>query len=220
MGLKDYLDKKDREYNKQERLGRWRPWHSRAYHKHFMGYSERYVTRADGKGMKIERIYTGHYYRRTLSNIACVKTRVVYCLCFLAGAVLFIYGAAVPVKSNFLWYVTLPEAAAIPCLFLTAFSLVMNVSAPADMTIPRYIRSVRNLQRYAALSSGCIFTAAFTTLFFLFDDPEATREAWICLLLFIVSGASFLTITLIEAHVHYDIIPNPVAVPDEGIEIG
>ena len=95
-------------------------WHSKAYHRFFEGYSEFTVPTPNGKGYKIQRVYTGNTYRQDLTKGQRGLLRVLYVVLFVCAVYLFVSCAVLPLPSNSTWYVTLPQAVSLPFLFWIA----------------------------------------------------------------------------------------------------
>jgi hypothetical protein len=194
--------------------------HSRAYHRHFEGYTEFLVARSNGKGTRIKRIYTGNYYRQDLFRLQRVLIRFLYLILFAGAVALYISSAILPLTGNSTWYVVLPEAFCLPFLFWIIIAFLFYMPAETDMTIADYRSSSQSLRKAAlgaAISLGVTAIAALIfSLMHPFDEPTAEL---LCAAKYLACGLILFAINRIERKIKYLIIPSQNKVPENGFEI-
>jgi hypothetical protein len=183
--------------------------HSQAYHRFFEGYSEIKIPKPDGKGYRIQRIYTGDYHRQDLTKIQQLLLRVLYVVLFLVSAALFVSSATLPLTSNSTWYVVLAQVVSIPFLFWILITFFSYLPTRLDLTIAEYRSSSLALQKAtlgAALSLG---VAVLVTLVFIFLNlsNEPLNEL-LCAVRYLVAGLLALSINRVEKKVNYLVIPS------------
>ena len=217
MSLRDRLRDSMRENTENRRSG---ISHSKAYHRHFEGYSEIAVPKRNGKGTRIQRIYTGNYFRQDLTERQRVLIRVLYVAFFLCVAFLYTSSAILPLTINSTWYVVLPEAVSLIFLFWILIAFFSYLPAERDMTIESYRSSSRYLLKATMGSAICLGITALTTLVFIILNPsdESLREL-LCAGQYIVAGLIALAMYRIERKVSYLTIPNQHLPPDNSFEI-
>lgn len=195
--------------------------HSKAYHKHFEGYTEVRVPKPNGKGIRIERIYTGDYYRQDLTKYQRIVLRLLYTILFMCAVYLYVTSATLPLAINSTWYVTLPEAASIPLLFWIAVAFLLYLLAAQDMTISDYRSSSQSLLKATIGAAICLGACALTTLFFLMLNPsDESLQVALCAVKYAISSLLVLAINRIERRIPYLKVLNSTPHPENGIEIG
>jgi hypothetical protein len=204
--LRDSLDKE----NKQRKGS---IWYSKAYHRYFEGYSEVRVPNPNGKGTRIERIYTGMYYRQDLTTRQRILLRALYVALFLGAAYLFVSSAVQPLASNSTWYVVLPQAVCLPLLFWIVIAFYYYLPAARDMTIGEYRNASPALQKaafYAAISLGAaaVATLVYVLLHLLLHPAGQPLVELLCAVKYLASGVSVLMINRVEKKVRYLEIPS------------
>jgi hypothetical protein len=193
---------------------------SKAYHRHFEGYSEITVPNPNGKGTTIQRIYTGHYFRPELTGRQRILIRVLYVALFLCIVLLYISSAILPLPINSTWYVVLPQAVSLPFLFWILIAFSSYLPAERDMKIADYRSSSPYLLKATMGSAICLGITALATLVFIILNPsdESAREM-LCTGRYIVAGLIALAMHMIERKVRYLTIPNQHVPPDHSFEI-
>lgn len=183
-------------------------WHSKAYHRFFEGYSESRVPKSNGKGYKIQRVYTGDYYRQNLIKSQRILLRLMYLALFLTIIYLFTSSAIIPLANNTTWYVVLAQAICIPFLFWILISFFSYLPSPKDMTIHDYRSSSISLKKATMGTSIGLGLTVLATLFFILLNPAEDLQ------LELVSAAKYLAAALIafsmnwiERKIIYLIIP-------------
>lgn len=184
--------------------------HSKAYHRFFEGYSEFTAPKPDGKGTRIQRIYTGDYYRQDLTKAQRILLRVLYVALFLGAAYLFVSSAILPLASNSTWYVVLTQVASLPFLFWIVIAFVSYLPASRDMTIHEYRTSSLALQKATLGAAVSLGLAAVTTSVFALLNPSAGSAAQLlCAVKYLAGGLLALSMNGVEKKVGYLVIPSP-----------
>jgi hypothetical protein len=205
MKLKEMLAQKNQKINLE--MGKFNVWHSVSYHNHFSGYAEFYTENDKGK-KKIVRYYAGEYYRQDLKIAARILIRFFYMILFFGGTVACIWGGSIPAESNRIWYVNLPQALALPCIFWTFLSLLSYLPFVKDIKKGAYRFMVRGVRTGSFISACCLFfSASAASIFVICQGRRNSLELFIPAL-FLISGLLFLGIHLTERQVTYTIINN------------
>lgn len=216
MSLKDGLDSSLRKDGKKRRGNLL---HRKAYHRFFEGYSEIAVPNANGRGYKIQRIYTGDTYRQDLTQSQRILLRLLYVTLFLGAAYLFVSSGIQPRASNATWYVSLPQAASIPFLFWIVIVFITYLPAKQELTIYEYRSSSLALQRAtlgAAISLGLI---AFAMLIFvLVSRPDEPAIELLSAVKYLAGGLFALAMNQVEKRVNYRTIPGQNTPPPGEME--
>jgi hypothetical protein len=217
LGLRDQLHSSLEKDGKPDRRG---GWHSRAYHRFFEGYSEIAVPNPNGKGTRIQFIYTGNYYRQDLTQRQRILLRMLYVVLFLGVTCLFVSSAILPLTSNSTWYVVLPEAVSVAFLFWILIVFLSYLPAELNMKIADYRSSSLSFIKATTGVTICLGITALATLIFIVLNPsdEPMREL-LCSGMYIVGGLITLGMNRIEKKVNYIIIPCQDQTPDDGSEI-
>jgi hypothetical protein len=194
--------------------------HSKAYHRFFEGYSEITVPKPNGKGYRIQRIYTGDYYRQDLTKGQRILLRVLYVALFLGVAYLFVSSAVLPLASNSTWYVALPQAVSLPFLFWIVIAFFSYLPAEWDMTIADYRRSSLSLLKATMGSAASLGIIALANLVFIVLNPshEPLHEL-LGAAKYLVGGLMILGINWIEKRVNYVTVPSHHQSPEDSVEI-
>jgi hypothetical protein len=214
LSLRDQLRNSLQKDGKQGKRG---TWHSKAYHRFFEGYSEITVPEPNGKGYRIQRIYTGNYYRQDLMKGRRILLRVLYVALFLGAVYLFVSNAILPLSSNSTWYVVLTQVASIPFLFWTLIALFSYLPAERDMTINTYRSSSLSLKRATFGSAISLGVLALATLAFMFLNLSGNAMAEIlCAGKYLAGGLLALSMNRLEKKVNYLKIPSQDTPPVGG----
>ncbi len=214
MGLKNQLRSSLQKDEKRSKRG---IWHSKAYHRFFEGYSEITVPNPDGKGTRIQRIYTGNYYRQDLTKGQRILLRGLYVLLFLCIVYLFGSSATLPLASNSTWYVVLSQVVSIPFLFWILIAFFSYLPAEGDLTINAYRNSSLALQRASlgsAISPGVVVLA--TLAFMALNPLDRSLVQLLCVVKYIAGGLLALLMNRAERKINYLIIPNQAKSPADG----
>ena len=191
-------------------------WHSKAYHRFFEGYSEFTIPTPDGKGYRIQRVYTGNTYRQDLTRGQQRLLRVLYVVLFMCVVYLFVSCAVLPLPSNSTWYVTLPQAASLPFMFWIVIAFAAYLPADSDMTIHGYRSSSLALRKATLGAAICLGLTALATLIFIMLNPaDKSLKVLRCTLGFFAGGLITLGMNWIERKVKYSIIPSQNRPPED-----
>jgi hypothetical protein len=217
LGLKDQLRDSVQKDGKPDKRG---AWHSNAYHRFFEWYSEITVPKANGKGYRIQRIYTGNYYRQDLSTGQRILLRGLYVALFLGVAYLFVSSASLPLPANSTWYVVLSQVVSVPFLFWILIAFLSYLPAERDLTIAEYRNSSPALQKATLGSAASLGLAAVAMLVFLLLNPSnKPLVELLCAVKYLAGGLIALSMNLVERKVVYSIVPSQNQLPETGVEI-
>lgn len=211
-------EKRLRQHTGQDNSLLNRPWHSRAYHRHFEGYAE--VEDANEKGKTIiRRVYVGNYYRLDLSQKKRVLLRLAYLGLLLLIGSSFGLAASRPVGANSTWYLAIAQMLTLCSLGATAISLLAHCTAPREMTIGDWKASSKKLRRNALLSALLLELTAFLTGGYLLF----TRENWavhlLCIGLYAAAGLLAVLLNRLEANAPYAIRSSQAQMPEDSAYI-
>lgn len=193
--------------------------YQRAYHHNFEGFVEVREINEHGKAV-IRRVYTGKYYEPALEPFRRISLRVMYILCYLGGAALFLYCATRPLVCNTVFYVTVLQCAVILMMIWCAFVLAFYVPATGKLTIGEYKGQHKSLISAARAAAISMWAAAAAVLVSMVLQLEGSLLAnLLCAVGFGVSGMPLLVIYLFESHLKYHVTSSGNAVPDDGFEV-
>jgi hypothetical protein len=198
-------------------------WHSKAYHRFFEGYAEISVPKADGRGYRIQHIYTGNYYRQDLTTGQRILLRGLYVALFLGTVYLFVSSAILPLASNSTWYVVLTQVVSIPFLFWILIAFFSYLPAGRDLTIAEYRSSSLALPKATLGAAISLSLAAFAMLVFLLLNPSGEYLVeLLCAVKYLAGGLLALAMNRVEIKVNYLIVPSPNKLPGDnnGDEVG
>lgn len=193
-------------------------WHSKAYHRHFEGYSEVETTNEKGKTI-ITRVYVGDYYRLDLPKNKRVLLRLSYAELILAIAALFFAAASRPIGANSTWYLALVQMLAFCMTGLLVINLLSHCTAPRDMTIGDWRSSSQKLQRNAKFAALAMELTAFLTALYLVLKGEDWLMHLLCVGLYAVSGLLAVLLNRLEANAPYLKFPSTEPAPEDGAYI-
>ena len=190
-------------------------WHSKAYHRHFEGYTE--LEETDEKGRTIiKRVYVGDYYRLDLPKKKRVLLRLVYAVLVLLTAALFGFAASRPVGANMTWYIAIAQMVGLFLIGILCVDLLSHSTAPRDMTIGDWKASSKKLQnnsKYAALAMELL---ALLTLLYLLLNGESWGTHLLCVLHYVMAGAAALVLNRLEANAPYRTWHSTEEAPEDG----
>ena len=212
------LWKRAQEYDRDELKDK--PSHSLAYHAFFQGYSERKVLRGNGKGYRIERIYTADYRKYAETDRMWRSKKLFYLAAYLLSVYAWIFGTSQASVLNTTRMIGVMELAALlPTVYL-GYSMIFQLFAKRKMTVGEYAAASTHL-KWGALAALC-FTAMISFTMFFFKcfsgfDWNGTDLAAIGGLF----GAALLFLFLyrMEAMRDTEWVKNPNEMPTDAIEI-
>jgi hypothetical protein len=214
LGLKNQLRDSVQKDGKPDKCG---VWHSKAYHRFFEGYAEITFPQPDGKGYRIQRLYTGNYYRQDLTTDQRFLLRGLYMVLFLGVAYLFVSNAILPLASNSTWYVVLSQVVSVPCLFWILIAFFSYLPAGGDLTIAEYRSSSLTLQKATLGAAISLGIAAFATLVFvLLHLSGEYLVVLLCAVKYLAGGLLALAMNRVERKVNYLIVSSQNKLPDDG----
>lgn len=192
-----------------------RGWHSKAYHRHFEGYTEVETTNEKGKTV-IERVYVGDYYRLDLPKNKRISLRVSYAGLIVLTAALFGFAASRPVGANMTWYIAIVQMMAVCLLGLLCVNLLSHCIAPRDMTVGDWKSSSRKLQRNAKYTALTMELLAFLTALHLILNGEDWMIHLLCIGLYVAAGTVSVVLNRLEANSPYKIWRSTETAPEDG----
>lgn len=185
---------------------------SRAYERHFEGYEETVVPIPGKKRTRAVRTYVDAIWVRQQSRKQRILTCILYVVLFLASLPPFLYSATRMIDSNTVWYVTLPQAAALLALAWTALNLYRHCTLPKEMTVRQHRQGVLWLRRTSCAAWIALATdaAAYLLHGLIFSESAALP----CALFTLLSCLCMLALFLVERAVPCIELPNPNAHPE------
>lgn len=193
-------------------------WHSKAYHRHFEGYTEVEETNEKGKTV-IRRVYIGDYYRLDLPKSKRVRLRLSYAGLIALVAVLFVLAASRPVGANMTWYLAIPQMIGVCLIGLMCVNLLSHSTAPRDMTIGDWKSSSGKLKRNSKHTALLMELLALLTLVYLLLNGENWLLHLLCVALYAVAGLAAVAINRLEANAPYLKFPSTEEAPPDGAYI-
>lgn len=193
-------------------------WHSKAYHRHFEGYTELEETNEQGKTV-IKRVYVGDYYRLDLPKKKRIALRVTYAALIALIAALFGFAASRPVGANMTWYLAIAQMLGVCLIGMLAVNLLSHCTAPRDMTIGDWKSSSKKLQRNAKYTALLMEMIAFLTLLHVLLNGENWLIHLLCTALYAVAGLTAVVVNRLEANAPYLKFPSTEEAPPDGAYI-
>lgn len=194
-------------------------FHSRAYHKHFEGYTEYKVKNEKGRSIT-KRIYTGKYYEPDLAPHLRRRLRIAYVLLFVCAVGLFMYCGTRVSPCNTAPYVNAFQVIAVVLLFWHVYILVNYLANNGPLTIGEYNSIHKPLIRASNLSGICMWICcAMSILSFFLHFQDLPFLDLLCASGFFMSGLFLGIIYYLEYNLNYMVINNNTKVPEDGIEI-
>ncbi len=193
-------------------------WHSKAYHRHFEGYTEVETTDDKGKTV-IHRVYVGDYYRLDLRKNKRIGLRFVYGGLVALIAVLFWFAASRPVGANMTWYLAIAQMLGVGLIGLMGVNLLSHCTAPRDMTVGDWKSSSGKLKRNAKYTALVMELMAFLTGLHLLLNGEDWGIHLLCIGLYAVAGLIAVVINRLEVNAPYLKFPSTEEMPIDGAYI-
>jgi len=192
-----------------------RGWHSKAYHRHFEGYTELEETNEKGKTV-IKRVYVGDYYRLDLPKNKRIGLRFAYAGLIALVAALFGFAASRPVGANMTWYIAIVQMIAVCLLGLLCVNLLSHCTAPRDMTVGDWKSSSKKLQKNAKYTALTMELLAFLTALHLILNEENCLVHLLCIGLYTVAGLVAVVLNRLEANAPYKTWRSTEEAPEDG----
>ncbi len=134
--------------------------HSTAYHRFFLGYSEHRVPRQNGRGYRIERIYTADYCRYEEPDGEWKRKKIYGFLAILVTAAVLIVGGISTSQLNRIKLIGVMQMLEwLPFSYL-AYCMILQIGLPRRMTMGDYLASRVKLKRgalFLAIYLGAVF---------------------------------------------------------------
>lgn len=192
-----------------------RGWHSKAYHRHFEGYTEAETTNEKGKTV-IERVYVGDYYRLDLPKNKRIWLRLSYAGLIALVAALFGFAASRPVGANMTWYLAIIQMLGVCLIGLVLVNLLAHCTAPREMTVGDWKASSEKLKRNSKYTALIMELLAFLTLLHLLLNGENWGTHLLCVGLYAVSGLVAIVINRLETNAPYLKYRSTEETPEDG----
>lgn len=190
-------------------------WHSKAYHRHFEGYTEVEITNEKGKPV-IQRVYVGDYYRLDLPKKKRVLLRLGYAALIVLIGILFGFASSRPVGANMIWYMAIGQMLVLGGIGAMGVNLLSHCTAPRDMTVGDWKSSSKNLQRSSKITALLLELNAFLTGLYLLLNGEDWLVHLMCIALYAVAGIVAVVINRLEANAPYQIWSSREEAPEDG----
>lgn len=224
MGLHDWMAKKNQEWRRRALGDRdAHAWHSGSYHRYFEGYTEKRIVTPDGRE-RIERVYTGTWYRQDLSGARYVLLRCAYLLLLLAMTGTVALAGWAQGSGGRAFYTVIPEMATLGLLCYVLYILLVSYFfAPRRMTAHDYKASSVALKTASRLLCAAFaLDAAAALLDMLCRQPGHTYVSVPLTVACFLAGAGLGAVMgAIERRVPYVQEDNPErAHAEEGVMIG
>ena len=194
--------------------------HSSSYHRHFQGYAEQRVLREDGRGSRIERTYVADYYRYGETDTAWRYKKLGYIALTLLTAAASILADSRPAAVNHLSVVGILQLLSFVPLVYLVYKLVLQVSAPRQMTLGERDASAAGFQKAALLYGAALVATAVVmpvggwTAFQVVEPLD-----WAVIGLKLLSGALAFLLYFMEKARRLERVPNGTPVPSGANEI-
>jgi len=176
-------------------------WHSAYYHRYFEGWTEIPETAPSGK-VRIKRVYTGEFYKADMSRNGRYMHKMFISLLVLLSAMLYVRAALMPLASNGVWYVVLPEVFALCGFIFLVWFLISKLTSPVMLKIREYREGIKNLKLAALLQSLFLTLTAINTILHLLLGGGDGGEI-VAAVLFLLAGAAAFGVYLMEKNVKY-----------------
>lgn len=213
-----WAEKRDKKITEQDSLmSRFR--RNRSYHRYFEGYTE--YTQLNEKGtLKIVRVYTGQYYRDTLSTPMYALARIGAILLWAASAFCMVSATIGNFPYNYTWYVTVAEALGFPALAALMIAVFAAALQERKLKIRQY-RTTHVWTVYIAFIGAAIhlLTAINMCINIFITGLQAEPGIWWGPVRMVMACICFLACGLIEKNISYESLENPEKPRPGGIEI-
>lgn len=191
-----------------------KPLRLRGFLAYFEGYSEVKIPRKNGKGFRIERIYTEPYWIHDQTDEAWINQKRILAGLTAFSLCMFVWAALTPVATN------REMSVAAPCGLSTLgelFLLVQSIeylSCPRKMTIYQYRHGSKQLKLWSALTTlWLIITAVMSAVtLFLIEEPSAAGVLF-CTLKYLLSAFASGFICYMERKTEYCEAENDTKLP-------
>lgn len=219
----NFMDKMERKLRQRARRlesndGTPKGWHSAAYHRHFEGYSEYMVTNEKGNA-KIQRVYTGSWYRVNLEETAKKRLWAMLLLCWAAMLALFLFAGTRNIQLNKLGLMALLQAAVIVCMVWSLSGILHFLCLPEKSTIGQYRRSFEAIRKGSVGLLLAFGGAGFAALLQLILGCDDFLLHVLCGGLYGVSLLIALVLNRLNANIPFEQLENTNAVREDAAVI-
>ena len=184
---------------------------SRAYERHFEGYLETSEPIPGKKRSRSVRTYVDSIWVRELTAKQSAWRHVLLAVLWAAALPPFLYSATRLVPANTVWYVTLPQAAALFFLAWTALCLYRCCTAPREMTVRQHRLGVSHLQISSCIAWITLAVGALVYLIYALSHSADRTVTLICAALSALSCVFALALFLVQRTIRYTEKANPLA---------
>lgn len=217
--LFDKLRHKAEQYWEEDEM-KARITHSTSYHTFFQGYTERRMTDSEGRGYRIDRVYTAHYLACTDSKKSWLLTKLAYGSLYLFAGVFGTVGIVRMSGYYFSWYVVIPLVLEIFAYLLLLVPVINFLSAPMKMTLGMHKTSSAGLIKFGGIAAVMsAVTCAAMAVFFLLHVGEVDGRALSGMILQIAFVSFLFVLRNTEKGKKYERIENENSAPNNSNEI-
>lgn len=213
--FQSWIYNKDKQLREQETAMR-ASFLNKRYHSFFEGYTEVQVKKPNGK-TRIERVYTGKFYRQNLSTLAYVGVRISYLILWAICAVLYLSTGLHSYSFNLKWFCVLPQVGALPCLFYTTILLIDYVFAERKLKIYDYKQCHKKLMKISLL--GSMFFALAFLVSTIYVAAAGFSDEQLATIKYLICALSVFAINRIENTIEYEMLSPENDEISDGIEI-
>ena len=194
--------------------------HSGSYHRHFQGYAEQRIPKENGRGNRIERIYVADYYEYGETDTVWRWKKLGCIVLFVLMAAVSVFADSRPAAVNRIPAVGIAQILSyIPLIYLL-YKLVLQVSAPRQMTIGERDSSAADFRKATMIYAAVVLAVAAAMpveTWVVYHTIVPLDWAVIGLKLF--SGVLALLLYFMEKARKLERVPNGTAVPGGANEI-
>ena len=156
-----------------------RDLHSRAFRRYFLDYEE--IGRLDEKGnTKIERVYHGDWYVRTLDPQALGREKLLLAALCVLSAAAFVFAALRDLAGNRSWYLSIAHVTTFAMLLWTASGLFNYLGDGVKMTVGEARSGFLRLCRASLFASAAMGLCTLLYLLCAILDRSAAGGYLLC----------------------------------------
>lgn len=187
--------------------------HSRYYHSFFKGFSEKIVPGKNGRGRKIERVYTEDYIVSGLDNMAEIVSRISVLVLFLISLIPFFFSAIARAPFNSTAYVAAAQMLGIIILIFELGTILFYLARSLKMTIYDYSSTSERLIKLSGIAGIvlliCFVSALITVIIYRFDLSDIRYAAG-----YLLAALVQFTLRVYEDKKTYTSIENDIQEPE------
>ena len=194
--------------------------HSDSYHRHFQGYAEQLVPRENGRGSRIERIYAADYYKYEETDAVWRWKKLSYSVLFVLTAALSALADSRPAAVNRIPAVGIAQILSYISLIYLLYKLILQVSAPRQMTIGERDSSTAGFRKAALVYAAVVLAVAAVMPVEAWAASQTIEpSSWAAIGIKVFSGLMALLLYFIEKARKLERVPNGTPVPGGANEI-